>query len=194
MLVLSRRPGQKIEVDGPCTVTLVEICGDAARLGFDAESSVTILRDDARDRQSRHGAEEPPGPELCYLASPYRSWNLADRVARFNAVRQWAGRLLRAGVLVLPPLAHTITIADGFDVAPTSRAWQRWDTTILRRCDRLIVLQLPGWTTSRGVEAEIREADRIGMPVHYLDPQLHEDVSSWLQNQGIFTPPPESAA
>jgi sRNA-binding carbon storage regulator CsrA len=64
MLVLTRRPGQAIFMDFssmsdaellslrtavPLKITLVEIRGDKARLGFDAPAAVRIRRDDLSD-------------------------------------------------------------------------------------------------------------------------------------------------
>ncbi len=68
MLVLSRKVGEWINVDGPCRICLSEITGpEKAKIGFEADSTVRILRgelseypphpvDDVRDRfQSREG-------------------------------------------------------------------------------------------------------------------------------------------
>ena len=44
MLVLSRLINEKIIVDGPCTITVVQIRGNKVRLGFDAEPEILIMR------------------------------------------------------------------------------------------------------------------------------------------------------
>jgi carbon storage regulator len=44
MLVLSRKYGQKIIIDGGITITVVEIAGGHVRLGIDAPPGVTIDR------------------------------------------------------------------------------------------------------------------------------------------------------
>jgi carbon storage regulator len=49
MLVLSRKRGEQVVIDGPCVVSLVEIRGDKVRLGFDADRSVKIDRREVRD-------------------------------------------------------------------------------------------------------------------------------------------------
>jgi carbon storage regulator len=54
MLVLTRKPGEKVIIDGNITITLVEIKGNRVRLAFDAPAQVPILRE-----------------ELCPLAEPY---------------------------------------------------------------------------------------------------------------------------
>lgn len=44
MLVLTRRPGEKIYVGNNITVTVVEIKGNRVRVGIEAPDSVPILR------------------------------------------------------------------------------------------------------------------------------------------------------
>lgn len=46
MLVLSRKKGEGVVVDGRARVSVVEIRGDKVRLGFVAERSVAIHRDE----------------------------------------------------------------------------------------------------------------------------------------------------
>ena len=48
--------------------------------------------------------------------------------------------------------------------------WREWNMRMLRACDRLAVLMLPGWEESRGVQAEITAAKAWGMPIEYLTP------------------------
>ena len=38
---------------------------------------------------------------------------------------------------------------------------------MIKRMDTLRVLMLPGWDRSKGVAAEIAEAERLGIPVFY---------------------------
>jgi len=44
MLVLSRKPGEKLVIDGDITITLVQINGGQARIGIEAPADVVILR------------------------------------------------------------------------------------------------------------------------------------------------------
>ena len=46
MLVLSRRVGEKIVIDGNITVTVLEFSGSRVRLGFDAPQDVRIRRNE----------------------------------------------------------------------------------------------------------------------------------------------------
>jgi carbon storage regulator CsrA len=44
MLVLSRKPGQKIVIEGGITITVVEVKGNQVRIGIDAPADIRILR------------------------------------------------------------------------------------------------------------------------------------------------------
>ena len=46
MLVLSRRVGEKVVIDGNITVTVLEFSGSRVRLGFDAPQDVLIRRNE----------------------------------------------------------------------------------------------------------------------------------------------------
>ncbi len=46
MLVLSRKEGQAIVIDGDIKITLIAIRGNQVRIGIDAPSSVQVLREE----------------------------------------------------------------------------------------------------------------------------------------------------
>jgi carbon storage regulator len=50
MLVLSRKDGQRVMVGPNIVVTVLEIRGDAVKLGFDAPGEVRILREEVHRR------------------------------------------------------------------------------------------------------------------------------------------------
>jgi carbon storage regulator len=51
MLVLSRRRGEAIVIDGNIRVRIVEIDGNRVRLGIEAPSAVTVDRSEVHDRR-----------------------------------------------------------------------------------------------------------------------------------------------
>jgi len=57
MLVLSRKEGEQIVVDGGITVTVLEVIGKRVRLGFVAPDDVIILRQEVRDRMKQQQEE-----------------------------------------------------------------------------------------------------------------------------------------
>jgi carbon storage regulator len=46
MLVLSRRIGERIVIDGQITVKIIEVQGEKVRLGIEAPADVRVLREE----------------------------------------------------------------------------------------------------------------------------------------------------
>lgn len=112
-----------------------------------------------------------------YLASPYTPMAVESdlmqatiREERFQAAAKAAAQLMAEGNVVFCPIAHSHPIDLYFDGPESGDFWAKQDRPFLDGCSRLVVLTLPGWTMSRGVEHEIRIAESRGIPVTYMDP------------------------
>lgn len=67
MLVLSRKPGEKVVIDGGITITVVEVIGNRVRIGIDAPDQIKILRGelvDCQDSRSSFTPDLTPEPVL----------------------------------------------------------------------------------------------------------------------------------
>jgi hypothetical protein len=105
-----------------------------------------------------------------YLASPYSAHPDGMEHAYRDACAA-AALLIRAGVPVFSPIAHSHGIAEIGGIDPASHAiWLPADAPMMRAAMGLIVLQLPGWDMSIGVAAEIAEFRLAGKPVRYMTP------------------------
>jgi carbon storage regulator len=65
MLVLTRRVGEALVIDGGIRVTVLAINGTKVRLGFEAPPSVTVLRGEVLEREAAGragGAVRLPAP------------------------------------------------------------------------------------------------------------------------------------
>ena len=60
MLVLSRKPGEKIRLGADIVVTVVEVRGHRVRLGIEAPSHVPVLRSELQDAQEGSPAQAAP--------------------------------------------------------------------------------------------------------------------------------------
>jgi carbon storage regulator len=49
MLVLSRKPGEKIHIGAQITITVTEVKGNRVRVGIDAPGQVAIVRGELQD-------------------------------------------------------------------------------------------------------------------------------------------------
>ena len=104
---------------------------------------------------------------LTYLASPYSHADEDVREARFHMACRAAAQLMQTSE-VFCPIAHSHPIELKMNGRPDHDFWMRQDIAILRKCDRLVVLCLPGWDQSKGVNEEIHLAHRLGLPVEYM--------------------------
>jgi carbon storage regulator CsrA len=59
VLILSRRVNERIVVDGPCTITVVDVRGAGARLGIHADPDTKILREELVDDRSIDKERKP---------------------------------------------------------------------------------------------------------------------------------------
>ena len=55
MLVLSRRPGEEIIINGNIRVTIVSVKGDRVRIGVDAPADVPVDRAEVHNRRKEFG-------------------------------------------------------------------------------------------------------------------------------------------
>jgi Domain of unknown function (DUF1937) len=106
---------------------------------------------------------------LVYLASPYTSADPAVRQARFEAACRAAAELIRQGLTICSPIAHSHAICQHGAVPLDWAFWRQHDLTFLAMCDEVVVLKLVGWRQSVGVQAEIAAAKSLGKPVSFLD-------------------------
>lgn len=108
--------------------------------------------------------------QLVYLASPYSHPSPEVRQARYEAACRATATLMRWGFHVFSPIAHSHGPAL-YGLPGDWEYWQAFDLAMLEKCDRFAVLRLDGWQESRGVEAELKRARELEMPMAFLDPE-----------------------
>lgn len=118
---------------------------------------------------------------VAYLACPYSHKDARIQRKRHKLVNQTVHALLNEGIKVYSPLTHNIPINDlGFN-----GDWLKWsshDHEMLSRCDKLIVLKLPGWDESKGVKAEIEKAKGLDLPIEYMEPLDLDESDATLES------------
>lgn len=63
MLVLSRRAGESVVLDGGIRITVVQVEGGVVRLGVEAPAEVGIFREEVVDRVARENTRASVSPE-----------------------------------------------------------------------------------------------------------------------------------
>lgn len=108
-------------------------------------------------------------PSLIYLATPYNHPDPTIREERFTLACLAAATLMRDGVYLFCPIAHTHPIALHGNLPCGWDYWQEYDWLMLNSCDELWIVQMAGWDQSEGIKGEIELAMYLGKPIYYLD-------------------------
>ena len=111
--------------------------------------------------------------KLYYLAAPYAHPDPLVKRWRLKTVNLTAGRLMQKGQWVFSPLTHN-ALLDQYGVFGDWSTWGDYDLEMVARCDALLVLKLPGWEESKGVQGEIKQARKLEKEILYLDPPEDE--------------------
>jgi len=85
MLVLSRKPGEQIRIDGNITVTVLGVEGKRIRLGIDAPKEVPILRTELKselDKSSGPVSDRADNPAPGQQIMDPAGWGKPDRRGR----------------------------------------------------------------------------------------------------------------
>ena len=115
------------------------------------------------------GKRQRTGCALIYLATPYSHEDATVREMRFKEVNKCAASLMGSGMHIFSPISHTHPIAVEGDLLKGWEFWEKYDRKMLASCDGVIVLQQDGWKESTGVQAEIKIAEELGIPVEYIE-------------------------
>lgn len=106
-----------------------------------------------------------------YLCTPYTVFP-GGLDAAHDAALELSARLLRAGVPVLSPIAHSHLISVRHDLPNTHDFWVEFvDRPLVKAAYGVIVAEMLGWERSRGIAQELAWAEEWGKPRRLLDPQ-----------------------
>ena len=105
---------------------------------------------------------------MIYLAAPYSHHNPLIMEARVQSLCEFHALLVRTPprLFYYNPLANSTGAAH----AEIPEAyWVNHGLHVLKSCQALYVLMLPGWEASTGVQKEIARAQELLIPVHYFN-------------------------
>ena len=107
--------------------------------------------------------------KLTYLIAPYSHEDENITTSRLEVVKIVTANLVRRGELVIAPSIHS-DVLNASGLNKTTKFWIEYNKELLIRCDRALVLRLPYWFVSEGVNAEITAARAVDITVSYMDP------------------------
>ncbi|NIA67764.1 DUF1937 family protein [Pelagibius litoralis] len=104
-----------------------------------------------------------------YLATPYSKYPHGLEAA-FQEASKAAALLVRAGVKVFSPIAHTHPVAVHGLIDPLDHdVWLPADKPLMDSATGLIVVKMETWEDSYGISVEIQEFKAAGKPISYMD-------------------------
>lgn len=115
--------------------------------------------------------------EIEYLAIPYSHKNLHVREFRAYIADSITAMLAKEGRVIYSPISSWHHISIRFGLATDWEACAKADKEFLKIAKRLLIVCLPGWKESVGVQAEIKEAEELGKPIEYIDPEAYQDFT-----------------
>ena len=104
-----------------------------------------------------------------YLASPYSHENEEMKHRRFEAVQEKTAELMHQGYIVFSPIAYSHQFHQHFGMPGDWQFWQKYDVAFIGWADEFWIYMLPGWQESKGIQAELSIAGRLGKTIRYLE-------------------------
>ncbi len=104
---------------------------------------------------------------LIYLASPFTHPVRSIRKDRYQTTLEVSQKLIKLGHVVFSPIVYGYHMRG---IATDFRTWAPFNDEMLRRCDEVWVLTLPGWTESRGITHECKLAWACNKNVRWMAP------------------------
>ena len=106
---------------------------------------------------------------MIYIAAPYWHEDFEIRNIRFYHATRYAAQLAIQGELSYSPLTYGHGTVKEIGTLIPEEYWRRHGLKMLSLCDRMVVLTMKGWETSRGVAAELELARQLSIPVQYIN-------------------------
>lgn len=107
---------------------------------------------------------------LEYLVIPYTDKD--KEIENFRALMSdfIFSELSKEGRVVIAPISMGHGPARRFGLPTDWKFWAKVDSEILKVCDRILIVKLPGWQDSVGVSAEIKLAKELEKEIIFIDP------------------------
>ena len=114
---------------------------------------------------------------LVYVSAPYSE--VSDKDSLMRTIAAFSGRYMLAnpGEYAVSGLMHHYAIKEEPALGTDYKFWKEWCDLCMAVCTKMVVLTVPGWSTSEGVAAEIEYAKKVNMPIAYIDPYSYNNFA-----------------
>jgi len=110
-------------------------------------------------------------PIRVYVACPYSingKTSMDIRQHNFEIVTKLTAKLLKMNLVVFSPITHSHPIQTiGKLTSNDLDFWMAEDLPFVEFCDIVLVMTLPGWQESNGVQSEISFAKTLDKKIYY---------------------------
>ncbi len=105
--------------------------------------------------------------KIAYIAAPYSS--IPDKHELMRLVAKFSGQYMinNPDWFAITGLVHHYASLEEPKLGTDYSFWVQWCELFMTKCDKLVVLCIPGWETSVGVQAEIEYASSLNIPIEY---------------------------
>ena len=107
--------------------------------------------------------------EIIYIGSPYSHPDRAMMEENYRRVSKLAADLCSQGKVAFSPITYGHTLLGFKEMPGTWEFWQNFCLSFLVKADKLLVYKMPGWESSKGLDAEISFARDHGIAIEYLE-------------------------
>ena len=108
---------------------------------------------------------------IIYFASPYSHPDPDVINERFQKACHAVADMTSKGYVVISPIIYGHTLIQYREMPGDYGFWKNFCQSFLLKCSEMVVFKLPGWEESKGIQAEIEQAEQIGMKITYIEPK-----------------------
>ena len=109
--------------------------------------------------------------EIEYLGLPYSDDDPLMEDWRAEVSNVIAVDLTIQGRIIFAPISAWHHLARKYKLPGTFEYWLKLDEEFIKASKKLLIITLPGWKESKGVNGEIRLAKKYGVLIEYIDPE-----------------------
>lgn len=127
--------------------------------------------------------------KLFYLASPYSHDNSFVMQFRYELIIYTASILTKQGFRLIEPIGMCHSSSLRHEMPTGYEFWKTRDRGFIDVSDGIIVMKMPGWSTSVGVTDELEWAAKTGKPIYFIeqDEIITENIRREIFNDAIYS-------
>jgi Domain of unknown function (DUF1937) len=108
--------------------------------------------------------------EIEYLAIPYTDKDEKVMDYRAEISDMVCADLMNQGRYIYAPISSCHHIAKKYGLPRNWEFWQGMDEEFVKICKRFLIITLPGWENSTGLNGELEIVRKHNKEIEYIDP------------------------